>query len=755
MKKRINLRTSSALLSLILTLSPIAVFSAEIPAVAEDSSIFLSQAAGLAKSGWSDDYVGKITLAVDDPYMYVDGVKKEIDPGQGTSAIISQDRVLVPARAIMEEVGVYVQYTSADRRVLMQDLEFTVYMQIDSDIIYANGVRLLSDVPPTIENGRTMIPLRVLAENFGFEVGWDPSSKVISLTREFQTKRLLVKAEDDKVFSMVEPLNGKVLKGPGNLYVLQFPTLIETKRAYEELIKDELVSFIEPDRYIANGAKALESPPTSPWGAARIGADRYAGDLVKAGNKNSVIVAVVDTGIDYSHPSLKGRIASGGYDYINNDDNPADDNFHGTHVSGIISDSTSGATGIKVLPIKALNADGAGTSLTLGLGIIHAVSCKASIINLSVSGPDSSDFINECIAQAIEKGVAVIVSAGDEAGDSALNCLANISEATVVAAVDQNDEAAGFSNYGTEIDISAPGSSIGSSMPGGGFASFSGTSFAAAFVSAAAAMFKANDPSLTPKKLESAIRASADDKGLLGWDNRYGEGILNMVKVFAYSVEVKSVKDLLYASVEKYDPNIYLSKISILGNEIYPILVAGSETENFPVAVAGAYGNGKFIAMANDSNFKAELDHSASNNRFRLNLLDWLLTGSKYNNVGLPDNHGEALTVGNFSPAVKALVEKKDYEVVPLRILGTMMANAGVVVLGDPSISFSEREISALISYVRNGGSLLLLGNGWYWAQRYEDPECASMPLNAIGAVLGFKFEGEVIRDIASVRLAK
>lgn len=228
-----------------------------------------------------------------------------------------------------------------------------------------------------------------------------------------------------------------------------------------------------------------------------------------------VVVAVIDTGVDYNHPDLANHILRDqsnnviGYDYVDNDNDPMDagngidDDLdllidegvgHGTHVAGIISLIAPGA---KILPIRALNSDGVGTATQVANGIDFAYHYAKDhdvpmVINLSLGFPTDSFVIDDAIQEALEEGIPVIASAGND-NSSAPHYPAALafknSKAISVAATDQNAIKADFSNFGKGwIDLCAPGVGVYSTFPGGQFAWWSGTSMSAPFASGEAAL---------------------------------------------------------------------------------------------------------------------------------------------------------------------------------------------------------------------------------------------------------------------------
>ena len=261
------------------------------------------------------------------------------------------------------------------------------------------------------------------------------------------------------------------------------------------------------------------------WGKKQIGSER----LIKKTKdlEGIVIVAVIDTGIDASHPFLRERLVAG-YNVLDNDFDTNDEHFHGTHISGVIVDNTP--ANVKIMPIRALDKEGKGYDNTIAEAIRYAVDNGADIINMSFVSEEYSSYLSEAIDYALMHDVVIVAAAGNENMDTANLYPAGEQKVIVVGATDKNNRIADFSNTGASIDLAAPGVDISSSVPGGGFKSYSGTSIATPFVSAAAAMLKLEDPDRTVVDIERLVKKYVVDMGPVGWDSQYGEGILNLSK---------------------------------------------------------------------------------------------------------------------------------------------------------------------------------------------------------------------------------
>lgn len=250
--------------------------------------------------------------------------------------------------------------------------------------------------------------------------------------------------------------------------------------------------------------------------------------------KSDVIVAVVDTGVDLKHPDLKGRLLQG-YNVISPSNKPMDDVGHGTHVAGVISAQVNNNEGIagmtwgnKVLPVKALDSSGSGTTYSVAQGIIWAADHGAKVINLSLGNYADAQFLHEAIKYAFNKDVVIIAATGNDNTERP-GYPAAYPEVLSVSATDSSLNKASFSNYGNYIDVMAPGESIASTYPNNQYAALSGTSMASPHVSALAALIRSINPDLRNTEVMDIIRKNVIDLGDKGRDKYYGYGQIDVL----------------------------------------------------------------------------------------------------------------------------------------------------------------------------------------------------------------------------------
>ncbi|MEB3222700.1 MAG: S8 family peptidase [Candidatus Sericytochromatia bacterium] len=262
------------------------------------------------------------------------------------------------------------------------------------------------------------------------------------------------------------------------------------------------------------------------WGLAKIGAE--AAWQVTPGVPETV-VAIVDTGIDYNHPDLTGRVIKG-RDFANNDDDPMDGHSHGTHCAGIAGASAANgigiagvAPGVTLMAVKVLSDSGSGSTDAVCGGIVWAADHGADVISLSLGGPGGKDAKQAAVDYARAKGAVVVAAMGNNGANVAVYPGAS-KGAIGVGATTADDTRATFSNFGNWIAVGAPGHQILSTVPDGGYATFSGTSMATPHVAGLAGLVRSASPDLGPDAVATAIQRAAKDLGAAGFDPQFGHG---------------------------------------------------------------------------------------------------------------------------------------------------------------------------------------------------------------------------------------
>jgi len=287
---------------------------------------------------------------------------------------------------------------------------------------------------------------------------------------------------------------------------------------------------------------------------------------IEMGDPN-VIVAVLDTGVAYEDhgrfrqaPDLAQTSFVAGYDFVNDDAHPNDDQGHGTHVTGTIAQSTENARGVagiafgcSIMPIKVLDNQGVGDSFNIARGVYHAAENGAHVINMSFGSPDRSRAVEQALAFAYGRGVTIVCSAGNGFADGNLPSYPAVHNdyCIAVGAVRYDDTRAYYSSTGPHLDVVAPGGDLRVDQNRDGYPDgiiqqtftvdpstfnyyfFQGTSSAAPHVSGIAALLVSQGVT-DPDAVRAAIEGTARDVGPLGWDPEYGWGVVDAYAALLY-----------------------------------------------------------------------------------------------------------------------------------------------------------------------------------------------------------------------------
>lgn len=291
------------------------------------------------------------------------------------------------------------------------------------------------------------------------------------------------------------------------------------------LRRSGMFKSVERD-YLAHVAEVPDDPfYGTQWGLPRVGAPAAWGLSSGAG----VTVAVVDTGVDLTHPDLQGRLLPG-YDFINDDALPSDDNGHGTRMSGVIAatrDNGLGVSGVApeamLLPIKALDGQGQGPYSAVASGIVYAVDQGARVINLSLAGAAPSGLLQDAVDYALAHDRVVVAAAGNFGSDLVVYPAATPG-VVAVGAIASSDTRWSYSNYGAWVSVAAPGVEVATTSLAGSYSTSTGTSPAAAFGSGVFALLLGGQPALTRQQAVQRVQDGAVDLGPDGWDPYYGAG---------------------------------------------------------------------------------------------------------------------------------------------------------------------------------------------------------------------------------------
>ncbi|CDQ19163.1 thermitase Serine peptidase. MEROPS family S08A [Halobacillus karajensis] len=305
------------------------------------------------------------------------------------------------------------------------------------------------------------------------------------------------------------------------------------EKAVKALNKNPNVEYAEPN-YVFN---ATWSPNDTYYSSHQYGPQNTnteaAWDITR-GSSNQEI-AIVDSGVDYNHPDLAGKTIKG-YDFVDNDYDPMDLNNHGTHVAGTAAAITNNGSGVagmapntSILAVRALDANGSGSLYDIADAIRYSADEGAEVINLSLGCDCDTQTLENAVNYAWNKGSVVIAAAGND-GVSTTFEPASYDNVIAVGAVDSNNNKASFSNYGTWVDVTAPGVDIASTVPNGGYAYMSGTSMASPHVAGLAGLLASQGRSNS--NIRAAIEQTADP--ISGTGYYFEHGLINSYNAVNY-----------------------------------------------------------------------------------------------------------------------------------------------------------------------------------------------------------------------------
>jgi subtilisin family serine protease len=312
----------------------------------------------------------------------------------------------------------------------------------------------------------------------------------------------------------------EVIEAAGGTPDLAVPKISSYLVGVEPDRRAAVIAALEDSSVVAEASKepiaeiADTKPDDEDWpqqDGLRVAGFPQAWDVTQGSSK--IVVAVVDTGVDASHPDLHGALVPG-WNFVAGNADPTDDHGHGTAVAGVIaarSNNRSGGAGIcwrcLVMPIKALDAKGTGDDTQIAAGIVWATDHGAQVINLSLGGPGSSAPLTSAMSYANSKGVIVVAAAGNSGATTQFFPAAD-SHAVSVAATTVADERFSWSNFGSWVRLAAPGCNV-APVRGGGYGMFCGTSSATPLVSGLAALELSAQPTATAREAEEALARAA------------------------------------------------------------------------------------------------------------------------------------------------------------------------------------------------------------------------------------------------------
>ncbi|MBI3650213.1 MAG: S8 family serine peptidase [Acidobacteria bacterium] len=529
-----------------------------------------------------------------------------------------------------------------------------------------------------------------------------------------------------------------------NFYRLATPANKSENKWRKRLSKDEDVLSAELNPLVTSPSLFGRSTTSFPDGFANTGLQQTdyltqqsffswlkLSDVQLRSRGTGVVIALIDTGIDRSHSLLSSKLwrdersnadlandgfdndgdglldDSWGWDFVDNDNDPTDKPDdpkksvagHGTFIAGLIATLAPEA---RLLPIRAFGPDGMGNAFTVAAAVKYAADHGAQVINLSLGSSEASALLQEAITDARSRGIVVVAAVGNDNDEVVQQFPAKLDEVIAVAAIDLQSKKASFSNFGAHVDVCAPGVKLISAYPNeaqGGYAIWSGTSFAAPLAAAEAALLLALEPRLPDAKKiieDTAVNIDAANPGFVG---KLGKGRIDPLNA------LQSVHD---ATAAMPYADIY-SEVELLPTAILPeargkasISVAGSKqlfrVEGYFLSVRTTYRlfvDGVPIGDESKSANLGSLTFEFSTEPGKPALSDALNPVTRIGHVELRDHTGRvAILQGDFktgsSETTRRSVEKKA-RLLPTTATARLGGQATVRIFGD----YQELKIEA------------------------------------------------------------
>ena len=432
--------------------------------------------------------------------------------------------------------------------------------------------------------------------------------------------------------------------------------------AIEGLGKNPKVTSIDPDGQV----QAIDDELDNTWGVKHIGA----GIVHDNPNKGTgVKVAIVDSGIDYTHPDLDANFA-GGHDFANDDPDPMDDNGHGTHVAGTVAaeDNDSGVVGVapeaSLYALKVLSASGSGSWSDIIAALDWAVDNGIQVTNNSYgSGTNPGGTVQAAFDNSAAAGILHVAAAGNSGNPKGkgnnVGYPARFDSVIAVAATNENDNRASFSSTGEAVELAAPGVAINSTKLGGGYVEFNGTSMASPHVAGTAALVIAAGIA----DVRAQLQNTADDLGDSGWDPQYGFGLVDADEAAASTGPVNDSPTVSITSPA--DGSTFDSGATIL----FEATTTATDTEDGDLTASLAWTSDIDGNMGTGGSFSTTLSDGGHT-----------ITASVTDSGGATGSTSRSITVGNPSPtttlSVTATTDKASY-VNKKTVLITVMVTDG------------------------------------------------------------------------------
>ena len=417
-----------------------------------------------------------------------------------------------------------------------------------------------------------------------------------------------------------------------NMHVVSLPSGVDEVAAMNALKANRKLKYVELDMAVNVAATVTDPSFGSSWALPKIQAPA----AWDSANGSGIVIAILDTGVDGTHPDLVANMVPG-WNFYDNNSNTSDVYGHGTMVAGtaaMAANNGKGSAGVawgaKIMPVRISAPDGVAYWSTVAQAINWAADNGAKVANISFNGVSGSSTIQSAAQYMRSKGGVVIVAAGNSGG---LESIAANDSMLTVSATDSNDVRTSFSSYGAYVDLAAPGINIYTTARGGSYANAAGTSFSSPVVAGTAALMLAANNKLAPANLDSILKSSAVDLGTTGFDQYYGYGRVNAGAAVAAAKAV--------VASDTTAPTIAITAPT--GGKVTGIVAVDvNYSDNVGVSRVEFYANGVLAATDSASPFAFAWDTSAKADG------NYTLTAQAFDAAGNKGvSPGVAVTVAN------------------------------------------------------------------------------------------------------------
>lgn len=429
-----------------------------------------------------------------------------------------------------------------------------------------------------------------------------------------------------------------------NVHVIELPPQANALAVAEALRKNRNLKFAEVDA--AFSPDFYPNDPRYPvqWHLPKVGASA-AWDSAQG---NGIVIAILDSGVDLTHPDLQQQLVPG-WNFFDNNDDVSDVAGHGTTVAGVAGAAANNSTGVasmsfgaRIMPMRITDAAGSGYSSLIASALVTAADNGAKVANISFLGVSYSSTVDSAAQYMRSKGGVVVTSSGNT---GVLRSDPPRSSLTVVAATDSSDAKASFSSWGDYVDIAAPGVSISTTTRGGGYGSASGTSASAPVVAGVYALMMSAKPGLSPATLDSIVFSTAQDLGSAGWDQQFGNGRVN--------AQAAVSKALQASGGDSVPPSVAITSPTG-GSAMGLVPVDVNATDDIGVTRVELYANNALVASDTTSPYGFSLDSSKYTGTVTLEARAYDAAGNTGNSAAVSlsvSNDKQPPTVSILSPS--------------------------------------------------------------------------------------------------------